>query len=306
MQTILGAGGTIGMELAKALSTFTDEIRLVSRNPKQVNPADQLFPADLTDPSQVDKAVDGSEIVYVTVGFEYSTKIWKATWPPFIRSVVESCKKHHAKLVFFDNMYMYDPDYMGDMTEETPVRPVSKKGQVRAEIAEMIMHEVSEGKLTALIARAADFIAPTNSIVMENVIKNLKKGKKADWFIDVNKIHNFTYTVDAGKATALLGNTPDAFNQVWHVPSIKEKLNGSEWVKLVSSELEVEPKIRVLPFWMMGIVGLFVPVIKEFKEMAYQWDRDYYFNSSKFEEYFGVQPTSAREAIKEQIQQMDG
>jgi nucleoside-diphosphate-sugar epimerase len=301
MQTILGAGGTIGIELARALYTFTDDIRLVSRNPKQVNATDQLFPADLTDPSQVDKAVDGSEIVYVTVGFEYSTKIWKATWPPFIRSVVESCKKHHAKLVFFDNMYMYDPDYMGDMTEETPVRPASKKGQVRAEIAEMIMQEVSEGKLTALIARAADFIAPTNSILIESVCKNLKKGKKADWFIDLNKIHNFTYTPDAGKATALLGNTPDSFNQVWHVPSIKEKLNGSEWVKLVSDELEVEPKIRVLPFWMMGIVGLFVPVIKEFKEMAYQWDRDYFFNSNKFEKYFGVQPTSAREAIREQM-----
>ncbi|MCB0684622.1 MAG: hypothetical protein KDC32_27455, partial [Saprospiraceae bacterium] len=31
MQTILGAGGAIGIELAKALPQYTDRIRLVSR-----------------------------------------------------------------------------------------------------------------------------------------------------------------------------------------------------------------------------------------------------------------------------------
>lgn len=306
MQTILGSGGAIGIELTKALSQYTDEIRLVSRKPKQVDDTNQLFPADLTDPSQVNKAIKGSEIVYVTVGFEYATKIWRATWPPFIRSVIESCKRHDAKLVFFDNMYMYDPDYIGDMTEETPVRPVSRKGQVRAEIVEMIMQEVKEGKLTALIARAADFIAASNSILMESVYKNLAKGKKADWFVDLNKIHNFTYAPDAGKATALLGNTPDAYNQVWHLPSIKEKLTGNQWLELISHQIKVKPKVRVVPAWLMGIIGIFVPVIREFKEMTYQWDRDYYFDSSKFEKWFGIKPTSAEDAIREQIKLMEG
>ena len=34
-QTILGSGGTIGIELAKELSHFTNNIQLVSRNPKK-------------------------------------------------------------------------------------------------------------------------------------------------------------------------------------------------------------------------------------------------------------------------------
>lgn len=36
MQTILGSGGAIGIELAKALKEFTSEIKLVSRNPKKI------------------------------------------------------------------------------------------------------------------------------------------------------------------------------------------------------------------------------------------------------------------------------
>jgi NAD dependent epimerase/dehydratase family enzyme len=43
MQTILGAGGVIGTELAKSLPQFTDRIRLVGRHPRKVNAGDELF-----------------------------------------------------------------------------------------------------------------------------------------------------------------------------------------------------------------------------------------------------------------------
>ena len=66
MQTILGAGGIIGIELAKHLPQYTNLIRLVNRNPKQVNPNDELFKADLLNPNDVLKAVEGSEVVYLT------------------------------------------------------------------------------------------------------------------------------------------------------------------------------------------------------------------------------------------------
>ena len=70
MQTILGSGGAIGIPLAKELKNYTNQIRLVSRNPKKVNDTDELFPADVNDLSQIDKAIAGSEVVYVVIGFE--------------------------------------------------------------------------------------------------------------------------------------------------------------------------------------------------------------------------------------------
>ena len=73
-QTILGAGGAIGIGLAKELTNYTNDIQLVNRNPKKVNQTDHLFSADLTEREQVFKAVEGSEVVYLTVGFEYKTK----------------------------------------------------------------------------------------------------------------------------------------------------------------------------------------------------------------------------------------
>lgn len=306
MQTILGAGGAIGTELAKALKSYNTDIRLVGRNPKKVNETDQLHRADVKNADEVDRAIEGSDIVYVTVGFEYNRNVWKQTWVPFIKSVMESCKKHKAKLVFFDNVYMYDRDHLDNMTEETPVKPTSVKGLVRSEVAGLIMEEINQKDLTAMIVRAADFLGTKNSVPVETVYKNLKKGKPADVMANADKIHNYTWVPDAGKAVAILGNTPDAYNQVWHAPSIREKLTQRQWVGLFAKEMGAEAKIRVLPIWMMGVLGLFIPIMKELKEMAYQYDRDYYFNSDKFEKRFGYQPVSAEEAVKQLVAQLDG
>jgi nucleoside-diphosphate-sugar epimerase len=201
---------------------------------------------------------------------------------------------------------MYDQSYLGNMIEETPVNPVSKKGKVRAKVAEMITDEFGKGQLMALIARSADFYGPKNdnSALVIMVFDNFKKGKKANWLARVDKIHNFTYTPDAAKGTAILGNTPDAYNQVWHLPTTNSRLLGIQWIDLIAKEMNAKPKYMVMPVWLMGIIGIFVPVISELKEMAYQYDRDYFFNSTKFEKKFNFKPTSPIDGIQEIIKSM--
>ncbi len=266
MQTIIGSGGTIGFPLAKELKKYTNDIRLVSRHPKKVNENDELFPMDVNDLNLLDKAIAGSEIVYITIGFDYNLKVWQTTWVPFMQAIISACKKHHSKLVFFDNVYMYAKSAIPHMTENSPIQPPSKKGEVRRQIHEMIMTEAEQNSLSAFIARSADFYGPdTNkSVLGEVVLKNLMKGKKAQAFGSLDKIHTYTYTTDAAKATAILGNTEDAYNQVWHVPTTKKKLTSKQWIELTASELKVEPKIQKVPTWLLYALGIFNPLMKEF------------------------------------------
>ena len=307
MQTILGSGGIIGIEIAKELPKYTEKIRLVARNPKKVNESDELVKADVLDYEQLKNAVSGSSVVYVTVGFEYNTKVWQETWPKFMKNVIDICKKEDCKLVFFDNVYMYDENHLGKMTENTPIKPPSEKGKVRTEIANMIMKAVEEKGLKALIARSADFYGPgipqNNSLLNEIVFKPLSKGKKANWLCSPDFKHSFTYTVDAGKATALLGNTDTAYGQVWHLPTAANPLTGKEIVRIAASIFGVSPKIQNAPRFLVKIMGLFMPIMKESVEMLYQYDRDYVFDSSKFEKEFGTAPTSYEDSISEVIKQ---
>lgn len=162
MQTILGANGTIARDLVKELRAFTNNIRLVSRNPIRVHPDDQILSADLTDRESVFKAVNGSEVVYLTVGFEYNINVWRKQWPSLIQNVIDACVQEGSKLVFFDNMYCYDPASIGHMTEENPIKPISEKGKVRAQVVRLIEAAMKEKNLQALIARSADFYGPGN------------------------------------------------------------------------------------------------------------------------------------------------
>jgi nucleoside-diphosphate-sugar epimerase len=304
MQTILGANGTIGSILAKELSRYTDKIRLVSRNPRKVNDSDELFPADLSQPGLVDKAVEGSNVVYLVVGFDYNLKVWEDKWPKLMRATIDACKKHNARLVFFDNVYMYDLRAIPYMTEDSPLNPPSKKGVVRKQIAQMITDELKSGNLMALIARSADFYGPGNekSFITEAVYNNIKKGKSANWFIDADKKHSFTFTPDAAKATAMLGNTNDAYNQVWHLPTDRNTLTGREMIDLFSKEMKSRTRITVLPLWMLKVLGIFIPLMKEMPEMMYQYDRNYFFDSSKFEKRFNFTPTTYQEGVRLTVQ----
>jgi nucleoside-diphosphate-sugar epimerase len=302
-QTILGSGGAIGTPLAKELKNYTSEIRLVSRHPKKVNDTDELYPLDLNDLRKLPDAIKGSSIVYLTIGFEYNVKIWQERWPRLMKAVIEACQLHGAKLVFFDNVYMYAKSAIPFMTEDSTILPPSRKGAVRNEVAQMINTAVEQKKLTALIARAADFYGPDNknSALEQLVARNLLAGKKVLTFGNPDKIHTYTYTPDAAKATALLGNTEDAWNQVWHLPTTKELLTGYQWIGLFARELNVEPKIQHVPTWMLRLLGLFIPMMKEFPEMMYQNEQDYIFDSTKFEKRFGRLATSPANGVKEML-----
>ncbi len=198
---------------------------------------------------------------------------------------------------------MYDKSAIPFMTEDSPLNPPSKKGKVRLQLHEMIMNEVAKNNLTALIARAADFYGPENhgSALSIMVAENLIKGKKAQSFGNINTIHTYTFTPDAAKATAILGNSDDAWNQVWHLPTTKEKITVKGWIELIAKELEVEPRIQQVPVWMIHAIGIFVPIMREFPEMIYQNDLDYIFDSSKFEKRFGITATPAEIGIKAMV-----
>lgn len=50
----------------------------------------------------------------------------------------------------------------------------------------------------------------------------------------MNKKHLFICTPDAGGATAIIGNTPSSFNQVWNLPTDRNVLNGKDFMALTA------------------------------------------------------------------------
>jgi len=303
LQTILGSSGIIGIELAKELHKRRRPIRLVSRKPQDLFLGEEHVAADLLDPEAVRRAVSGSEVVYLTAGLPYDSRVWKVQWPKIIQNTIAACRDHGARLVFFDNLYLYGP-VEGWMTEETPTHAESIKGKIRAALQHSLLDESQKGNLDVRIARSADFYGPhaKNGIPNMLIFANLAAGKNPQWLVSGKFRHSLTYTKDAAYATAALGledHLPGG-QRIWHLPTAREPLTAEDLALEAAKALYIPSKpLQVLKPGIIGLGGVFKREIKELGEMLYQYDRDYLFSSTAFEKEFEITPTSYAQGILE-------
>lgn len=299
MNTILGAGGAIAEALVGELAAAGKPVRLVSRHPTLLAGATETLAADVSDPDQTNRAVWGTEVVYLLVGLKYDTAVWAEYWPQIMHNAIEACKRANARLVFFDNVYMYGR-VEGVMTEETHFNPCSRKGEIRARIAAYLLDEIQAGRVKALIARSADFYGPNpkNSVANILVFDKLANGAKAQCLASDRTRHSNTFAPDAARSLVMLAESDEAFGQTWHVPTAPSPPTGAEFVELAARAFGVEPRHRVLGRVSIRLAGLFDRTTRELYEMLYQNEHDYLFDSTKFDTTFAFAPTSYEEGVR--------
>ncbi|MGC4090826.1 MAG: SDR family oxidoreductase [Polyangiaceae bacterium] len=288
MQTILGANGQIAVELARELKRkYTNDLRLVSRNPRKVNDTDSLVSANLLDAKQTLDAVKGSSIVYFTAGLPPDTALWEAQFPTMLKNALDACRVAGASFAYFDNTYMYPQDARL-LTEDAPFAPVGRKSKVRATMAKMVLEEMARGEIPVLIGRAPEFYGPgkTQSFTNALVIEKLQAGKKPRVPVRDDTRRTLIWTPDASRALAALGNAPDAFGQTWHLPCCDDRPTYKEFVTMASQVFGREPSYSVIGKWALAAAGLFSKQVREIQELLPRYEQDNLFDSTKFKRRF--------------------
>ncbi|WP_316741497.1 NAD-dependent epimerase/dehydratase family protein [Pedobacter antarcticus] len=299
MNTILGAGGPSANALTRELLAHGEHICLVSRRPsKFTDEKIEWKQADLLDYKQLLNACQGSTVIYMCAGLVYDAKIWQQQWPVIMQNLIQVTQQTGARLIFFDNVYMYGL-VNGPMLETTSYNPSSKKGEVRAKIATRLMEEVKAGNIQATIARAADFYGTDsmNSFLDMMVLNKYAAGQRAQWIGDPKVLHNFTFIPDTGKAMYLLGKNPESGNQIWHLPTAAP-LTGNEFIQLAAEIYGVQPRFFKINKFLLRLAGLFEKTAGGTVELYYQYDHNYNLDSSKFEKAFDFKPTTYRDGIR--------
>ncbi|AMJ70901.1 NAD-dependent dehydratase [Enterobacter cloacae] len=288
MQTILGASGQIALELARELKRgYTDDIRLVSRHPQKINASDTLFAANLLDAQQTQKAVNGSNTVYFTAGLPPDSALWERQFPTMLENALQATRSAGAKFVYFDNTYMY-PQNDVPQTEETRFAPRGRKGNVRALMANRVLDEMQRGDIPVLIGRAPEFYGPekTQSFTNALIIDRLKQHKRPRVPVRDDTRRTLIWTPDASRALALLGNTPEAFGQTWHLPCCDERLTYQKFVTLACEIFGQKADYAVPGKLAFAATALFSQGAREMWELLPRYDADNLFDSTKFRQRF--------------------
>ena len=280
-----------------------ESVRMVNQSGRmeEVPARVEIVASDLYDQAKVREVTRGAKVVYQSAQPHYYE--WLEKFPPLQKSIIDGLTGSDAKLVIAENLYMYGETNGKPITEDMPYSTHTRKGKVRAELSKSALAAHRDGKLRVTMGRGSDYFGPwgTNSSMGSVVFHRLLQCKAAQIGGSAKMPHTHTYIPDFGKALVNLGERSEADGQAWHVPNDMPRITQGELIQMAAEEAGVTPKIQAAGKFMMSILGLFVPELKEAIEMLYEFEKPFVVDSSKFEQTFGMKATPMRDAIKETV-----
>lgn len=303
-QVVLGATGNIGGLLVNELTGRNIDVKALSRTLPDEDAriaGVEYGQADAEDAASLLKATKNVDVVYATLAVPYATEQWERSWPVIMRNVIDAARTNDFKLVFLDNVYMYGR-VEGPMTETSPTHPLSRKGEVRAEIADMLVGAMDANEINATIGRSADFYGPDTRISSRFFEGTYNEGV-ATWIGSPDVLRTWSYTHDNAKALAILGNDKRADQEIWHMPAAPA-MRGREFIALAGKVLAKELQTVVFPGDDPAAREKFAASMPEIADMMYQYDYDYNYNSDRFQKTFGMTPTSYEDGFRQTYQQL--
>jgi nucleoside-diphosphate-sugar epimerase len=289
MHVIFGAG-QVGTALARTLLARGRRVRLAHRSGSAPDGAESMK-GDVTDEGFTAKAAEGAAAIYHCVNPPYFTSVWARELPRIADSLIGAAVRSGARLVAIDNLYMYGRPNGRALDEDSPIAPSSRKGEIRAKIGERYLDAHRKGDAQVVIGRASDFYGPaaTSSHFGDPFWpKALSKGM-AQLVIRPDTAHTYHYLPDVALALAQLGEAPDdVLGRAWMLPCARADTTAG-LVRRIGAVLRRELKIQRVPGWMLSALGVFVPLLRELREMSYQWDEPFVVSDRRFRERFGAE-----------------
>lgn len=294
--------GQVGRWLCRFLSEDGHQVSIVSRSGVS-DPDLEIFwhRGDALDGARVKELCAGADVVYNCLSAPYDK--WATLFPPMQFNLIEGAAQAGASLISLENLYMYGRSNGVPLTEDTPFNPNSKKGEVRAKMAEGIKRVHDEGKVKTASLRPSDYFGPEVLLAQmgERVFYPVANGGKAQVVGKTTFLHTQTYVPDVARALSILGTREEALGKAWLAPS-PETLTVEAFIQKAADMAGTQVGIQSAPKVLLTVLGLFNPIMRELKEMLYSWEEDWVVDHSKFEAAFGDIVTPLDEAMRTTIE----
>ncbi|MCM9076712.1 MULTISPECIES: NAD-dependent epimerase/dehydratase family protein [Streptomyces] len=300
-QVVIGFGPA-GAATARLLAEQGHTVRVVTRSGRSPEPGIEHVALDATDTDRLSGAARGAAAIHNCAAPPYHR--WADDWPALSSSLCAAAEATGAVLVMLGNLYGYGP-VDGPMTEELPLAATGPKGRVRAEVWERARELHGQGRIRAVEVRASDFFGPgvtDGGHLAARVVPPLLRGKPVTTLGDPDAPHSWTYLPDVARTLCAAAQDERAWGRAWHVPT-QPPLSVREMVGRLCARAGTGPvAVRRLPSAVIGVASLFSPLIRELKEIRYQFDRPFVVDSSACEVALAVRSTPVDEQVEATVE----
>jgi nucleoside-diphosphate-sugar epimerase len=292
---VVGAG-EVGSAVALLLAEAGREVVVVTRSGS--GPDHARIRKVAADASSVD-ALIGAEphavVIYNCVNPAYDK--WTELWPPMARAFLAYAERTGAVLATVSNLYGYGPVDV-PMTEDLPLAATGTKAKVRIQMWQDAKAANDAGLVRATEVRGSDYIcAGEASQFGDRGMPRILAGKSAQLLGDIDQPHTWTAPVDVARTLISVASDERGWGRAWHVPSNPPK-SARQVVDDLATAAGVGPiKSSPVPGFLMTVMGVFQPVIRELKETDYQRERPYILDDRAARDTFGLEPTSWSDII---------
>lgn len=299
VHVVFGAG-QVGPTLAELLRAQDREVRLVLRSSRALPDGFEQVRGDALDPAFCVEAARGAEVLYHCMNPPYSARAWATQLPVLQRNLIEAARSAGARLVVLDNLYAIGATGGLPITEDTPPSPVSRKGKIRARLAEDLLAAHGRGDVQAVIGRASDFYGPRGGMTHfgSQFWKPVLAGRPGRVLIDPEAVHTYHYIPDVAAGLAALGTSrPEDAGRAWMLPC-RPAVTARTLIARFAEVLGRPIRLARFPAPAVHVLSPFVPFLREINEVLYQWDSPFVVDDGRFRARFGTLPADESEAAR--------
>lgn len=302
---VLGMNGGFGGAVGRALLTRGFEVHaLTRREAPDAEPGVRWIRGDALNAADVLAAArDATVIVHAAHPAGYLK--WREHGMPMLANVIEAAKRNGATVLFPGNVYNFGPDAGPLLREDSPQRPLTRKGAIRVEMEDML-RDASRDGMRAIVLRCGDFFGPEcqSSWFTHLLVKPGKRVKNVPYPGVHLAGHSWAYLPDVAEAAAGLLMRRDALApfEVFHFAG-HWLPRGVQMAETICDVVGIPySRIGGFPWWALTAISPFVKTFREMLEMRYLWQRPLALDNQRLVAVLGREPhTPLRDAVRDSL-----
>jgi nucleoside-diphosphate-sugar epimerase len=290
---VLGAAGRLGFSAAEAFRNAGWSVKGLVRPRRAGFVPRGVEPVEVVARDDAIAAARGCDVVLNALNPAITE--WRKNALSLAHSAIACAEDTGATLIFPGNVWNFGEGMPPVIDEATPMRPTTRKGQMRVEIEQRIAEACDRG-MRAIILRAGDFFGAGRGSWLDLVIAKDIARQRLTYPGPLDVTHAWAYLPDLADTMVELARRRAEFKSFESFGFAGHAITGSELIATIEAVTRSTFNVRPMGWWMIKSFGQLLAMGRELSELEYLWRVPHRISGEKLKAAIGDVPHTPLQA----------